>query len=75
VLNEGSGQTFHEFINRMRIRCVTAALADESDARDVLAIAVDAGFNSKASFNRVFKQYTGVTPSSYRAGARSASTG
>ena len=26
---------------------------------------MDAGFNSKASFNRVFKQFTQLTPSEY----------
>ena len=34
--------------------------------RTLLALALDAGFNSKASFNRVFKDRTGLTPSAYR---------
>jgi AraC-like DNA-binding protein len=40
---------------------------------DLLTLAFDAGFNSKASFNRAFKAVTGKTPSENRqkqAGAR-----
>lgn len=70
VLNEGRGQTFHAFVNRMRVDAVVAALHDASDARDLMVLAFDAGFNSKASFNRAFKAQLGVTPSRYRAAAR-----
>ncbi len=70
VLNEGRGQTFHAFVNRMRIDAVVAALHDASDARDLMVVAFDAGFNSKASFNRAFKAQLGVTPSQYRVAAR-----
>ncbi|MBT8190072.1 MAG: helix-turn-helix domain-containing protein [Bacteroidia bacterium] len=31
----------------------------------ILGIALDSGFNSKASFNRVFKKKAGMTPSQY----------
>jgi AraC-like DNA-binding protein len=30
------------------------------------AIAYDSGFKSKASFNRVFKNITGITPSEFK---------
>ncbi|MCY7380748.1 MAG: helix-turn-helix domain-containing protein [Gemmatimonadaceae bacterium] len=73
VLNEGRGQTFHAFVNRMRIDAVVAALHDASDERDLVVLAFDAGFNSKASFNRAFKAQLGVTPSQYRAAARTGS--
>ena len=32
----------------------------------IIAIAFDSGFKSKTTFNRVFKNYTGQTPSEYR---------
>jgi AraC-like DNA-binding protein len=32
----------------------------------ILAIALDAGFNSKTTFNSIFKSQTGLTPSEYR---------
>ncbi|HEX6039311.1 helix-turn-helix domain-containing protein [Longimicrobium sp.] len=66
ALNEGLGQSFNELINRMRVEAVAAELADPDGRGDVLRAAFDAGFSSKASFNRAFKAYTGVTPSAYR---------
>jgi AraC-like DNA-binding protein len=49
--------------------------ADGPGARDgaILALALDVGFASKASFNRAFKTYVGCTPSEYRAGRRAGS--
>ncbi|MCP4987197.1 MAG: helix-turn-helix transcriptional regulator [Colwellia sp.] len=32
----------------------------------VMGIAYDCGFNSKSSFNQIFKKYTRATPSQYR---------
>lgn len=67
ALNEGLGQTFNEFINRMRVDAVARELRDPARAgRDLLQAAFDAGFSSKASFNRAFKAYTGLTPSAFR---------
>lgn len=37
----------------------------EAENFSILGIASDCGFNSKASFNRVFKKITGSTPSAY----------
>ena len=68
ALNEGLGQNFNEFVNRIRVQAVQAELASPDGERDVLAIALDAGFNSKASFNRVFKRLTGLTPTEFRRG-------
>ena len=46
----------------------TLAAADPANAdATVLEIALDSGFASKATFNRVFKETTGQTPSAYRA--------
>ena len=66
ALNTGLGQNFNEFINELRVRAVQAELGNIDQQRDVLTIALDAGFNSKASFNRVFKRITGETPSEFR---------
>ncbi|MBB4638692.1 AraC family transcriptional regulator [Longimicrobium terrae] len=68
-LNEGLGQSFNEFINRMRVDAVVRQLRDPAFGHDVLRAALDAGFNSKASFNRAFKAYTGQTPSALRRAA------
>ncbi|MFO1340947.1 MAG: AraC family transcriptional regulator [Burkholderiaceae bacterium] len=72
AFNDGLGQNFNELVNRMRVDAVKAALAagGGEDGRTLLDIALDAGFSSKASFNRSFKLYTGQTPSDYAAQAR-----
>lgn len=62
---------FHEFVNRERVARACGHLADPAfDDVSILSIALDAGFQSKATFNRVFKAQTGVTPSAYRARSR-----
>ncbi len=66
ALNEGLGQNFNEFVNRLRVEAVQAELARPELNRDILVIALDTGFNSKASFNRVFKRLTGETPTDFR---------
>ncbi len=71
VLNEGRGESFHRFINGLRVRAVQRELEDPASDRDLLQVALDAGFSAKASFNRVFKSVTGMTPSTYREMARS----
>ena len=66
ALNDGLGVGFSDFVNGLRCEDVAAALvADER--RGVLSIAFDAGFASKASFNRAFQRRYGQSPSAYRA--------
>lgn len=67
ALNDGLGRNFNEFINRIRVEAVQAELRRPGPGRDLLVVGLDAGFNSKASFNRAFKRLTGVTPSEFRA--------
>jgi len=69
LVNDGLGQNFSETINRMRVEAVQERLRDPSEKRDVLELAFDCGFNSKASFNRSFKTFTGTTPTQFRASA------
>ena len=47
------------------VRRVMSALAGVDH---LLEIALACGFRSKATFNRIFKQQTGLTPTQYRAG-------
>ncbi len=65
AVNEGLGLNFSTFIGRMRAETVAAALRGGSRA-DLLDLALDAGFSSKASFNRAFLATFGQTPSAYR---------
>ncbi|MEA2077752.1 MAG: helix-turn-helix transcriptional regulator [Candidatus Marinimicrobia bacterium] len=67
VLNEEFGKNFYTFINEYRIEDAKLRLKDpQNNNLTVLAIGYDAGFNSKSSFNTLFKKYVGVTPSEYR---------
>lgn len=74
LLNETMGTTYTAYVNRLRVDEARQRLADPEHAHySVLAIGLDAGFASKSTFNRVFKETTGQTPSAYRA-ASGAST-
>jgi AraC-like DNA-binding protein len=67
VLNTQVQQTFFDFVNQYRVEEVKKQLLDPTKAEvKILALAFDAGFNSKTSFNTIFKKHTGYTPSDYR---------
>jgi AraC-like DNA-binding protein len=65
VLSQEIGESFFDFVNSYRIEQVKRGFVDASNRRSVLEIALSAGFSSKSSFNRLFKQRTGVTPSEW----------
>jgi len=67
VINERLGNNFYEFINHYRVQDAQRRLAlPESKQQKLIAVALDCGFNSVATFNREFKELTGRTPSEYR---------
>lgn len=67
VLNTVFNQNFYDFINTYRIDEIQKRLDDPQYKNlTILAIAYDCGFNSKSTFNRIFKQKTGLTPSEYK---------
>ena len=67
TINQGFGKNFNEFTNDYRIENVKQLLVDPAyDHLSLVAIAFDSGFNSKATFNRVFKKTTGVSPSLFK---------
>ncbi|MCP4415623.1 MAG: AraC family transcriptional regulator [Chloroflexi bacterium] len=61
VINEQLARSFHNFVNAYRVKEAQQLLLDEPD-RTVLDIALDAGFNSKSAFYKVFKQQCNMTP-------------
>lgn len=65
AINEGLGINFSVFVNDLRSRRVVALL-DAGREDDLLDLALEAGFSSKASFNRAFSASIGTTPSAYR---------
>jgi len=71
VLNEILGQNFFDFVNAYRIEEFKQQIKDPANQNlSILGIAMNCGFNSKASFNRIFKKHTGATPSQYMEGSK-----
>ena len=63
VINTGCGQNFNDFVNRYRVAEAERKLQDPRLAHySLVGIALESGFNSKSTFNRVFKKLTGRTP-------------
>ena len=65
TINLGLGMNFSAFVNGLRAEGVAGVLKDRPDA-DLLDLAFDMGFASKASFNRAFRARFGMAPSHYR---------
>jgi AraC-like DNA-binding protein len=66
VINKGFNQNFNDLVNTLRIDAFKAKVAaGESSKSTLLGLALDCGFNSKATFNRAFKKQTGQTPKEY----------
>ncbi len=63
AINLGKNMNFRDYINQLRIeefksRIVRANLQKET----IMGVAYQCGFNSEASFYRIFKEKTGITP-------------
>jgi len=66
VINSSSKQNFFEFVNSYRVDEVKERLhIADLNTYSILGIAEECGFNSKASFNRIFKKHTAMTPSQF----------
>lgn len=67
VINELLAINLQAFINAYRVDEAKRKMAVPEHAhKTLLALAFESGFNSKTSFNRVFKNHTGLTPTQYR---------
>ncbi|MCF2876507.1 MULTISPECIES: helix-turn-helix domain-containing protein [unclassified Tenacibaculum] len=66
-LNTELNTTFYEYVNSYRIQHFKKSISNGTSKNlTLLAIAFDSGFNSKATFNRVFKQQEGITPLQFK---------
>jgi AraC-like DNA-binding protein len=70
LLKEQTGQSFYDLLSRIRFHQAEQYLM-ESDM-SITEIAYCCGFNSIATFNRLFKTFTGLSPSAYRGGGKAA---
>lgn len=66
IINQKEQKNFHDFVNFYRVE-EFIGLAEKNPQFSLLALALDAGFNSKSSFNSIFKKQKGLTPSQFLA--------
>lgn len=67
VINVCRGKNFYDFINEYRVAESKRLLSDPKyNHYTILAMGYEAGFRSKSTFNKFFKQKEGVSPSSYK---------
>lgn len=66
VINEKEGINFYDYINALRVEEFKRIVQlEENKNFTLLSIAFECGFNSKTTFNRIFKKLTGLTPSQF----------
>ncbi len=66
IINQSTGKNFFDFINSFRIKEFKKRIMQPENINyTLISVAYDCGFNSKATFNRVFKNQTGYTPSQF----------
>ncbi|OFZ07161.1 MAG: hypothetical protein A2322_06910, partial [Bacteroidetes bacterium RIFOXYB2_FULL_39_7] len=67
VINNGFNLNFYSYINTFRVEKAKNLLVNrELDRYSLIGIAYESGFNSKTSFNTMFKKLTGQTPSQFK---------
>jgi AraC-like DNA-binding protein len=67
AINDGMNKNFYDLVNNYRIEEAKRLLLDPKNLNyTVLSVGFEAGFNSKTTFNTVFKKFTGLTPTEYR---------
>jgi AraC-like DNA-binding protein len=67
AINDGTNKNFYELINGYRVDEAKKLLLDPKNRNfTILSVAFEAGFNSKTTFNTVFKKFTGQTPTDFR---------
>ncbi|GAA4306800.1 sensor histidine kinase [Aestuariibaculum suncheonense] len=67
LLNDYIGKNFYDYVNCFRVEEVKKRLVDKAyEKQTISSIGGDCGFNSKSTFNRIFKNTTGITPSQYQ---------
>ncbi|QZT37362.1 AraC family transcriptional regulator [Halosquirtibacter xylanolyticus] len=66
AINRIGNCSYSDYINKYRISHFISLIQDNKhEEYSLLQLAFECGFNSKSSFNRVFKQFNDVTPTEY----------
>jgi AraC-like DNA-binding protein len=67
AINDGMKKKFYDLINGYRVEeAKRLLLSPNSRNYTILSVGFEAGFNSKTTFNTVFKKFTGFTPTVFR---------
>lgn len=75
LINQGFNMNFNDFVNHYRTEAVKKQFEQGAHEQyTVLSIALNCGFNSKTTFNRVFKRNTSLTPQQYLAQLKNTSS-
>ena len=70
VLNQHLHKNFNEYVNEYRVALFKEKiLQEEAGQLTITGVAYDCGFSSQATFQRVFRQFTGMSPSEYKRNA------
>ena len=67
IINKQFNSNFFEFVNEYRVNKAKQMLSNpEYSHMTILDILLQSGFNSKSSFHRFFKRYTGMSAADFR---------
>jgi len=63
AINLGTGKSFSQFINEYRVNLfIEKKASGKFEHLSIMGLAYDCGFNSKSTFNRIFKEIKGYSP-------------
>lgn len=66
IVNQTFGKNFNDFVNEFRVNEFQEKIKlPENKNITLLGLAYDSGFNSKATFNRAIKKFTGKSPKEF----------
>ncbi len=68
MFRKATGEKFPDYVNRIRLRYATADLMNTN--KSITEVAIDNGFASPSTFNRVFRDAYGTCPSQYKKSTR-----
>ncbi|MCQ2218533.1 MAG: helix-turn-helix transcriptional regulator [Paludibacteraceae bacterium] len=66
ILKEYCDKTFRQYLNQIRMEEAKRLLKESK--QQISSIAFSVGYNNVQHFNRVFKEYTGVSPTVFKSG-------